>query len=232
MQDYSDERIQFVLSRMGISADQLDKIRLDLIRMRCMPLKNLDDAEKKIQYYVKSDYPLVITQKDIDSSRLCYHDVDYYVNFTDPMFLSDYSREIASLLSFLISEKADLGKVDRLVIPHDSNFLLGLEVGKRLGKPVAKMRYEKGKVLTDQLWEGEIRQTDRVIIVHDVLVRADQVIHAIRHLPSTCTILGVFCLIARKEWGGEARVVAETGVPVEAIARLDDSDIEAIREAI
>ena len=227
--DYSEERVKFILSQLGITTSQLDRIRLELIKMRCMPLKSMEDAQRKIERYVKNDYPFVISQKNVDSSRLSYHEVDYYINFTDPMFLPEYAQEIASLLAFLIQEKAELNQVDRLVIPYDSNFLLGVEVGKRLGKPIVKMRQEKGKVIAAQPWEGQLNATDRVIIVHDVLVKADQILHTLSKLPNTCEVLGLYCLVTRKEWGGAAKL-KERSVLVEQIACLDDKDIKAIRE--
>lgn len=227
--DYSEERIQFILSQMGITTSQLEKIRLSIIKMRCMPLKTLSDAAKKINYYVKNDYPLVITQKDIDAAKLCYHDVNYYINFTDAMFLPEYAQEIGSLLSFLIKEKVDLNKVDRLVVPYDSNFLLGVEVSKRLGKPMVKMRAKQGKIITAQPWEGQLNPKDRVIIVHDVLVKADQIIHTLNQLPQTCEVLGVYCLITRKEWDGLLKLQRKR-INVEQIACLNDEDISQIRE--
>ena len=228
IRDYNEERMKFILSQMGITISQLDEILLCLIKMRCMPLKNLDDAKNKIEYYVKSDYPMVITQKDIDASKLCYHDVDYYINFTDPMFLPEYAQEIASLLSFLIKEKADLNKVDRLIVPYDSNFLLGVEVSRRLGKPIVKMRFREGKVITEQPWEGQLNQSDRVIIVHDVLVKAEQIVHTLVQLPKSCEVLGVYCLITRKEWSG-ADELKQRNVRLEQIICLDDNDIHTIR---
>lgn len=229
MRDYSEEKTKFILSQLGITTSQLDEIRLCLIKMRCMPLKDLGHAQEKIKYYVKSDYPMVISQKDIDSSKLCYHSVDYYINFQDPMFLPEYAREIASLLSFLIKEKADLNKVDRLVVPHDSNFLLGVEVSKCLGKPVVKMRSgSQGKVIKEQHWDGQLDDSDRVIIIHDVLVKAEQIIYTLGQLPTTCEVLGVYCLITRKEWDG-ADKLRNKKVCLEQIICLDDDDIRAIR---
>lgn len=228
VQDYNDERIRFILSQMDIATSQLDRIRLDLIRMRCMPLKSLDDARKKIEYYVRNEYPMVISQKETDSTKLCYKEVDYYINFTDPMFMPEYAQEIAALLSFLIQEKADLNEVDRLVIPYDSNFLLGVEVGKRLGKPIVKMRLDKGKIIEAQPWEGQLNFTDKVIIVHDVLVKADQIIHTLSKLPNPRNVLGVYCLISRKEWNGKEKL-KQRDVSVEEISCLDDHDIHIIR---
>ena len=225
--DYSEAKVSYIMTQMGITRDQLEEIRLDIIRMRCMPLMNLNDAKRKIELYVKGDYPFVITQKEKDSSRFCYQKVKYYINFNDPMFLPEYSKEIASLLAFLIREKAALDSVNKLIIPFDSNFLLGVEVGKCLGKPIVKMR-QSGKIETEQPWEGNLKPDDKVIIIHDVLVTADQIIQAITKLPSSCSILGVFCLITRKEWNGSERL-REKGIKLEQIICLEDNDIALIR---
>ena len=207
--------MNFFMSQLGITTSQLDNIRLELIRMRCMPLSNLEDAKEKIKKYVKNDYPFVIDQKKIDSARLSYKKVKYYLNFTDPMFLPDYSREIASWLAFLVQQQTNnFQTIDKLIIPYDSNFLLGVEVGRCLGKPVVRMRYSKGKIINEQPWEGNLLPSDRVIILHDVLVEAKQIVHALNHLPKTCEILGVYCLITRKEWDG-AKVLKDKKIIVE-----------------
>lgn len=226
--DYSEEQINFLLSQLGISKDQLDKIRLELIKMRCIPLKNLDDAREKIEKLVISDYPVIIDQNEMDSSKVCYTKVTYYINTTDIMFMADYARELSSILSFLITEKADLPSIDKLVIPHDSNFMLGIEVGKRLGKPVVKMRSGTGKIEKGKCWEGNLDPKDRVIIVHDILVTADQIVDTLNKLPETCSVLGLYCLIVRKEWNGLEKL-KEKSLPVNRIVDLDDTDIRKLR---
>ena len=142
---------------------------------------------------------------------------------------SGKTKLLTNRIAFLIKEKADLNRVDRLIVPYDSNFLLGVEVSKRLGKPMVKMRFERGKIITAQPWEGQLNPTDRVIIIHDVLVKADQIIHTLEQLPRTCEVLGVYCLITRKEWKGLERL-EQKGVTVEQIVCLNDNDISTIRE--
>lgn len=228
IQDYDQERMNYLISQLGISVSQLDKICLDLIRMRCMPLKSLNDAKKKINFLVTGDYPIVINQEKIDSSKVCYNKVKYYINITDIMFSQDYAREISSILAFLITEKLDLKTIDKIIIPHDSNFLLGVEVGKCLGKSVVKMRAKKGKIEAEKCWEGNLSPSDKVIIVHDVLVTADQIIETLNRLPSTCSVSELYCLIVRKEWGG-IETLEQKNITVHRIIDLDDNDIRSIR---
>lgn len=231
LQDYSKERIEFILSQLGITKSQLDKIRLELIKMRCIPLRNLEDAKEKIKSLATSGYPVIIDQDTIDSSKICYHKVQYYINTMDIMFIPDYASELSAVLAFLIAEKMDdLSRIDKLVIPHDSNFLLGVEVGKKLGKSVVKMRYKKGKIEIEKIWDGNLGLTDRVIIIHDVLVSGDQIRDTINKIPESCTILGFFCLIARKEWNGK-EVLWEKGIPCYEVLEIDDEDIRDLRKA-
>lgn len=230
LQDFSQERIGFIMSQLGITKSQLDEIRLELIKMRCIPLKNLDDAKEKIKSLATSGYPIIIDQDTIDSSKICYHKVQYYINTMDIMFVPDYASELSAILSFLVAEKmADLSKIDKLIIPHDSNFLLGVEVGKKLGKSVVKMRYEKGKIETEKIWDGNLGITDSVIIIHDVLVSGDQIKDTINKIPESCTILGFFCLIVRKEWNGK-EVLRKKEIPCYEVLEIDDEDIRDLRK--
>lgn len=233
LNDYSEERISFLMSQLGVNKTQLDKIRLELIKMRCMPLKTLDDAKRKMERLVKSDYPIVIDHNSMDGSKICYKKVRYYVNTVDMMFMPDYARELSSILAFLITEKADLSGIDKLVIPYDSNFLLGIEVGKKLGKSVVKMRRSRGKIETEKLWDGSLAPDDRVIIVHDVLVSGDQVVHAMNTLPSTCSVEGFFCLITRTEWSGKEVVQEKLGEKRDAcyeVIEINDDKISELRK--
>lgn len=227
--DYSQERIGYILSQLGININQLDKIREELVRMRCIPLGSLDDASEKLRSLVKCDYPILIDQNKMDSAKLCYNKVRYYINTMDIMFIPDYASELSAILSFLISEKADLSKVDKLIIPSDSNFLLGVEVGKKLGKSVVKMRYSHGKIETEKCWDGNLDLHDKVIIVHDVLVSGDQIIDVYNKLPQTCYIMGCYCLISRKEWNGKERL-KDKDIPCYEVLEIDDDDIDEIRK--
>lgn len=231
LQDYSQERISFIISQLGISKNQLDKIRLELIKMRCIPLKNLDDAKEKIKSLVISDYPILIDQDKIDSAKICYNKVRFYINIMDIMFIPDYASELSSILAFLITEKADLSTIDKLIIPHDSNFLLGVEVGKRLGKSVVKIRNKKGKIEAEKFWDGNLNVTDKVIIIHDVLVSGEQIIDTISKLPDSCAIEGFFCLITRKEWDGKKKLM-QKDIPCYEVIEIDDEDIRELRKKV
>jgi len=43
-----DEKIEYIMTQLGISRNQLDEIRHDIIKMRCLPLKSIVDAKEKL----------------------------------------------------------------------------------------------------------------------------------------------------------------------------------------
>lgn len=229
LNDYSEERIQFIMTQLGITTAQLDKLRLELINMRCIPIKNINDAKKKIECVIKSDYPIIVNQDNYDSSKLCYKRVKYFINFNDLVFIRMYALELAQIMSFLINDSiTNIKSIDRIIIPHDSNFLLGVEVGKIISKPVVKMRAKQGRIETEKCWDGKLETTDRVIIIHDVLVTAEQIEHTLKMIPKTCDVLAIYCLITRKEYDG-LKKIEEEGISVNRIVDLDDNDIAIIR---
>lgn len=226
IQDFAEEKIDYILSQLGITAKQFERIRIELIKMRCLPLVNLDDAAAKIKQFIRAKEPLVTDLGKIDSSKCTYSRVQYYLNFNDAMFFSSISRELVSIMHLLISEKMDLAGFDKIVIPSDSNFVLGLEVGKLLGKPVVHIRHDKGRIEKEKCWDGKLSPTDRVVIVHDVLVTSDQIIHTLNKLPKSCQVMGVCCLVVRKEWDGVAKLNSRQ-IKVERVLDLNDEDIYA-----
>lgn len=229
LQDYSEEKINFILSQLGITTNQFKKIKLELIKMRCLPLKSIQDAQEKIKSLCRCDYPIIIDQSKIDSAKICYNKVKYYINTMDVMFIPQFASELSSILSFLINEKLQLQTFDQLVIPHDSNFLLGVEVGKKLGKSVVKLRKDKGKIETEKCWDGNLKDGDKVIIIHDILVSGDQIIETLNKLPKTCEIIGLFCLITRTEWAGK-ELLMKRGISCYEVLEINDEEIGRLRE--
>lgn len=228
LNDYSEERIQFILTQLGITSAQLDKLRLELINMRCIPIRNMKDAEEKIKHIIRCNYPFVINQDNIDNSKLCYNKVKYFINFNDLAFDGTYALELAQIISMQISTYTDIEQIDRIIVPYDSNFLLGVEVGKIISKPIVIMRPKKGRIETAKCWDGEIKPKDRVIIIHDVLVTADQITNTLNMFPKTCEVLALYCLITRKEWDG-LKIIEEKNISVHRIIDLNDNDIANIR---
>ena len=229
IKEYSKERIQYIMAQLGVTKKQFDKLQRDLIKMRGIQIKNYDDAREKIESTLKCDYPIVVRQDSIPVNNRSYDKVKYFINYNVLAFVNrEYIRELASILVFLIKNESNIEVIDKIVVPHDSNFLLGLEVGAILAKPVVKMRIDKGRIEVNKPWDGSLEEGDRVIIVHDVMVTGDQIEHAIIRLPLTCEKLGVYCLIDRKECDGKG-AVEKKGVAVHSIIELGDDDIRELR---
>lgn len=211
------------------------KLRLELIRMRSLPLRNLKDAESKIKEFIRSGYEpfnsfsrnsAVVNLKEIDSAKRTYNNVDYFLNFHDAMYSAEYFADFVRVMHLLICEKIGVDNFDTIAIPYDSNVILGVEVAKLFGKPVVKMRKDRGKLEIDHLWDGEFSNGNRVLIVHDVLVSGEQIIHTKNHIPSRCEIVALCCLATRKDVNG-LEVLQRENVRVERVIDLSDAEIES-----
>lgn len=214
----------------------ISKLRLELIRMRSLPLRNLKDAESKIKEFIRSGYEpfnsfsrnsAVVNLKEIDSAKRTYNNVDYFLNFHDAMYSAEYFADFVRVMHLLICEKIGVDNFDTIAIPYDSNVILGVEVAKLFGKPVVKMRKDRGKLEIDHLWDGEFSNGNRVLIVHDVLVSGEQIIHTKNHIPSRCEIVALCCLATRKDVNG-LEVLQRENVRVERVIDLSDAEIESL----
>ncbi len=227
IKNYSEEKTHYILSQLGIKANQFDHLRIELVKMRSLQLADLNDAQEKIRQFIRCKEPFVTDLHTIDSAKCTYPFVRFYLNFNDAMYFTGTCRELVAILNLLISERFELSAFDKIVIPYDSNYILGVEVGKILEKPVVHMRRKEGRIEKEKCWDGNLSPIDRVIIVHDVLVTSDQIIHALDKLPPTCHVLGLCCLVARKERDGIAKLNARH-VKTERILDLNDEDISNI----
>ena len=226
LQDCSEDRTSYIMGQLGITSSQFEKLRVELARMRCLPLKNLEDAQEKMKQLIKCKL-FVVDLTRIDPAKRTYKYVDYYLNFNDAVYVTSICRELVAVMQLLILNKSVPSKFDKIVIPYDSNLVLGMELGKQLAKPVVHMRKEEGRIEKEKCWDGELALTDKVIIVHDVLVTSKQILHTLNNLPTTCEVIGLFCLVARKEWSGTEEL-KQRNIPVERVLSLSDDDIMKI----
>lgn len=224
IEDFSEEKTHYIMSQLGVTTKQFEQLRVELIKMRCLPLADLKDAQEKIKQYIRCKEPFVTDLSKIDSTKCTYSRVKYYLNFNDAMYIDSSCRELVAIMHLLICEKIGLSTFDKIVIPCDSNFILGVDVGKLLGKPVVHMRQNKGRIEREKCWDGKLDPIDRVVIVHDVLVTSDQILHTLDKLPSSCQVVGLCCFVVRKEWNGIAKL-NDRRIKVERILDLNDADI-------
>lgn len=110
IKNYANERTNHVLAQLKLNDSQFSKLRLELIRMRSLPLRNLKDAESKIKEFIRSGYEpfnsfsrnsAVVNLKEIDSAKRTYNNVDYFLNFHDAMYSAEYFADFVRVMHFL-----------------------------------------------------------------------------------------------------------------------------------
>lgn len=236
IKNYTNERINHILAQLKLKDSQFNELRLELIKMRSLPLRNLMDAEEKIKEFIRSGHKpfnsfsknsAVVNLKEIDSAKRTYNNVDYFLNFHDAMYSAEYFADFVRVMHLLICEKIGVDNFDTIAIPYDSNVILGVEVAKLFGKPVVKMRKDTGKLEIDHLWDGEFGDGNRVLIVHDVLVSGKQIIHVKNHIPNRCEVVALCCLAARTDDNG-LEAMKKENIRVERVIDLSDAEIESL----
>lgn len=224
---YGNKRIEYFLGQLGLTRSEFEEVKLNILRIKLLPLSNIEDARNKIQC-ILSQRNVVLSQRNVPSTKLVYKEVKYFANFVDIMYSDDYANEISDCLVLLIKDilKKNLTKINKVVIPYNSNFLLGLGVSRKINIPMVRIT-EKPNILFDQSWEGsfKVNEETTVIIVHDVLVTGDQVIKSIEKIPNSCSVIAIFCLINRLDYNGKSMLESK-GYTVHSLVELSDSDLE------
>ena len=219
-----------LLNQLGLSRNQFDQLKMELLSIRLMPLRNLEDAKKKLFEIVKTA-KIILTQDGMDSDQLVYKQVKYFINFTDVMFDEEYYNQITDCLVLLIKEVAGtkLNGYTNVLVSHSGNFLLGMGVSQKLNKEMIKIT-EKPLILHNKSYIGDFdRQTPgSSILVHDVLVSGKQLRESIRKVEAHTKVEAIYCLVNRLDFGVKAELEAELGIPVYALIDLHDNDIEAL----
>lgn len=177
LQDSSEDKTSYIMTQLGITSSQFQELRVELTKMRCLPLKDLEDAKGKMKQLIKCK-PFVADLERIDAAKRTYTCVNYYLNFNDTVYFTDICRELVAIMQILILNKASISSFDKIVIPYDSNLVLGMELGKQLGKPVVHMRKKEGRIEREKCWDGDLKPTDKVIIVGPVKIYAQNYLQA------------------------------------------------------
>lgn len=224
LMQHEDERIRSLLVQLGLSRDQFEQIKLEIIKLRKLPMNNWENIKNKLKETCISKIALV-DQTNITCK--IYDAVNYYINLTDIMFDESFAHDLASMMVGLIEKdlsEEEICQIEKVVVPTDGNYLLGLKVSEKMRIPIVKMR-NNSRIKVDQYWDGDFKADEKVIIVHDVLVKADQIEKSIRLFPPNVSVMGLFCLVHRTEWNGEKKLV-DRGVKVHSILQICDNDIK------
>lgn len=229
--DYEEERVKLLCVQWGLKTEDFQDVKLQILRFRRLPMKTSDQIRKKMIEILTINNRTLIDQRY--SATRIYNKVDFYINLTDIMYSDEVREELATMMISQIHENFsednlsdnNKGKV-RIIVPTDGNLLLGIEVSKRLHLPVVKMRNEE-RVTRGQFWDGILEPNSRVIIIHDVLVTAKQIVDSIRKLPNNTQVMGVFCLVQRTDTIGK-KILHDKGHKSWFLIELDDKQLEQI----
>lgn len=116
----------------------------------------IDDARR---FQRCSDHDLAISSLQLAQQE--DHHKEHEIEI-QKLFSLSYRADFVRVMHLLICEKIGVDNFDTIAIPYDSNVILGVEVAKLFGKPVVKMRKDRGKLEIDHLWDGEFSNGNRL----------------------------------------------------------------------
>ncbi len=222
---YNNERISFFLSQLGLSQYDFELVKEQLVSIKMMPLSSISDAEEKM-IKILSSGNILFKQDKCESKKLVYKKVKYYVNFIDIMYIREYNDELSDCLIMLLRETLhlELNDINKIIIPHSGNRMLGVSIGQKLGKAIINVT-EKAHIFEDQCWEGHFDESRKNcgVVIHDVLVTGEQIIESIDKVKEHCIVKYVFCLINRIDCCGK-KTLEDKGFKVFSLVNLSDDD--------
>ena len=227
LNQYGNTRISFFLEQLGLTQNDFQKLKSHMISIKLMPLHDIEQAKDKLMKIIFTP-GVIICQNKLESNRLVYKKVNYYINLLNVMYLDNLSKELADCMSMLIADKLDANELlstNKIIVPYNGNYLLGLETSKILGKSIINVTKEP-KIFVDEHWVGNFDGNSNVgIIVLDVLVTGDQVIESIGRVNTHCYIKHIFCLVNRLDQSGKESL-EKMGYEVHSLLEITDAEIE------
>jgi len=219
------DRTAFVLNQLGLSKDEFNRISLDIVKARLKPttseIKSLQD---KLEDIIFSNDIIF----DLENTASYSPGLRFYVKFHDLMHNKLLAEQLCNIMAGLIYNnlKEKMNDVSAIVVPHSSNYLLGLGTAGILGKNFIKV-IPPEKAIANYNWEGNLGNAHgkhHVIIVHDVLLTSKQVIESIERLPDNCVVDGIFCLLYRKGHNGKEKL-KQLGYDVYSLLEYTEDDL-------
>ncbi len=225
MDQYSNNRISFFLDQLGLTQNDFELLKTKIVSIKMLPLKNINDAKKKLEEIIYTGK--IISKQSGPTTKLVYKKVDYFIDFTNIAYVDDYCNELTDILMMLIQENiaGELSNINKIIVPHSSNRLLGISVSKKLGKSIINVTKEP-RIFNDEFWEGNFDEgMNKGIVIHDVLVTGDQILESLDRINSRCNVKYIFCLINRTDYEGKKKL-EDAGYTVFSLIDLNDDDLE------
>lgn len=230
MKSYTNERIRFFLAELGLTSRNFDHINFEIIKARLEPINNLEHAIKRLNEIVYCK-DIVIAHDNYPIENVVFKRFKYYINFRNIMYDDKYRNHLANIFAWFIIDKLGEEKIkmiNTIVMPYESNILLGYEISKRLEKPLVSM-LKRSEILISQPWEGSFQHqiNYEVIILHDVLVSSTKIEDCINALPQNVHVHSIFALVYRNDaigYNGK-KALEEQNLVVNTLVDLNDDEI-------
>ena len=217
IRQYEQERAEFVLRSLNLKEAQFHSIRYELIRARIMPERTKEDLRKKAEQMIYNK-TYIIDQTETPYCDKVYTEVNYFIDLYTAVYVPSFCNQIGKVMASFImmcfkESNMDLLSVDYIVVPYNSNLLLGLEVGRLLQKPVVAIQSES-RIKKETPWDGNYccrpGHTNHIIVVHDVLVSGNRIRESINKLTAGSFIVdAVFCLVQYENCGHSPKEMLE-----------------------
>ena len=243
IEEYEKERADRILQSLGLEEKQFHHIQYELVRARTLPAGTPEEMEAKLKGLV-CRAELIQDLAQVDGKDRVYDGVNYFLDLYSGLYDTRLCADVGGILAAFIAwhmerEGRSLGELDCLLVPSRSNLLLGLEVGKRLQKPVIFVQErERARIRKDRPWDGNYDvkpgETRHAVIVHDILVSGGQILEAKETMaPFGCEVDGLFCLFRYDypEKYQPLELLREGGINrVHCIGRISEEELRARKE--
>lgn len=239
--DNNKDYVNYIIACMGLKNNQREDLLASIKDLKDMNriIRSKEDMENAILRLLKDPRILIDLTKTESKRKVIYPRLKYYINFTDTINISTVKVRVLSILHYHIETTLagmgmGIGEIDGIVIPTQSNVVLGVELANLLDIEPIIMHEKKCRVYDDQYWDGRLFPGSKLLVIHDIIYSGDNIVDCIDKLPKTCSVLGVISianridkdkLLSNKIGRG---LIEETGVKVYTAIDLDDSLIQEV----
>jgi hypothetical protein len=233
----SNDEFKLILSIKKTQYESAIRIKSDVDSLKCK-------LESSVKDFLRSDLVLTSSVELISTSM---PNMNYYINFIDIFYNERFANEIIKTMVDFITLELNMEKysqITQVVIPYNSNILLGFGVAKAMSIKAVKVVEKIPAYHLKKQFEGIISADDynpeHTIIIHDVLYTGRQVIESCKILdkwldkPEQNNNFGFsfFSLCSRKtteqkDYG--VKNLKDAGFDVHTLFEFDDKYIEKIR---
>lgn len=237
----ANEYINYILTSMGIKNGQTDKLfsAISELKKANAIIKTNADMDDMIKSLLIDSRIVLDLSKLNPDRKVIYSGLKYYIDLTDTMNIKSVNTRVLSILYYyietmLLGQNLSIRNIDRLVIPTESNIILGIELADLFDVEPIIMHNKRRRIYDDQYWDGTLTSGNRLLIIHDVIYSGDNIVDCIHHLPKSCSIIGVVSLVNRtdkkisKKIG--KRLIEETGIRVYSAIDVDDDFLDNLRK--